>query len=62
LYSSSGIICLHNHPSGDVNPSRDDISFTKALVEIGNIQKIPVLDHIIVSNDSYYSFLENGML
>ncbi len=62
LYSASGIICLHNHPSGDVNPSRDDKSFTEALVEIGKVQKIPILDHIIVSNDNYYSFLENGLI
>ena len=62
LYSASGIICLHNHPSGDVNPSRDDKSFTEALVEIGKVQKIPIIDHIIVSNDKYYSFLENGLI
>lgn len=60
LYSASSIVCLHNHPSGDVNPSLEDISFTRALVEIGNIQKIPIIDHIIVSNNNYYSFQDNG--
>lgn len=60
LYSATSIICLHNHPSGDVNPSKEDIIFTNSLVEIGLIQKIPILDHIIVSNNNYYSFLENG--
>ena len=62
LYSASSIICLHNHPSGDITPSREDISFTNALVEIGNIQKIPILDHIIVSDNNYYSFQDNGKI
>ena len=62
LYSASSIICLHNHPSGDVTPSKDDIVFTEALKEIGIIQKIPILDHIIVSNNNYYSFHDNNLL
>ena len=62
LYSASSIICLHNHPSGDINPSREDIIFTDALVEIGRMQKIPIIDHIIVSNTSYYSFQDNGRI
>lgn len=60
LLSASSIVCMHNHPSGDTSPSREDIKFTKSLYEIGNIQGIPVVDHIIVSDDSYYSFYENG--
>lgn len=59
LSSASGIICIHNHPSGDVNPSREDINLTKALIEIGKIQAIPVLDHIIIGKDKYYSMAEN---
>lgn len=59
LVSASNIICMHNHPSGDVNPSREDLHFTRNLVEIGRIQGIPIVDHIIVSDDSYYSFYEN---
>lgn len=62
LLSSSKIVCLHNHPSGDVTPSREDVQLTEALVEIGKIQNIPVLDHIIVGNDAYYSFSDNGMI
>lgn len=62
LSSASSIICMHNHPSGDVTPSRDDIMFTKALVEVGALQGIPVLDHIIVGSDNYYSFSDNGMI
>lgn len=61
-YSATSIICLHNHPSGDVTPSREDIDFTNALVSIGNIQKIPIIDHIIVSNNNYYSFNDNGKI
>ena len=61
-YSATSIICLHNHPSGDVNPSFEDIDFTNVIVEIGLIQKIPIIDHIIVSNNSYYSFHDNGKI
>ena len=60
LLSASSIVCMHNHPSGDTHPSMEDIKFTKNLSEIGNIQGIPVVDHIIVSDNSYYSFYENG--
>ena len=59
LCSASNIVCIHNHPSGDVKPSMEDISFTRNLVEIGRIQSIPVVDHVIVSDDSFYSFREN---
>lgn len=59
LVSASNIICMHNHPSGDVTPSKEDLYFTKNLVEIGKMQGIPIIDHIIVSDDSYYSFYEN---
>lgn len=62
LYSASGIICLHNHPSGEVEPSKDDIILTSVLCEIGNIQKIPILDHIIIGEDTYYSFSDNGKI
>lgn len=59
LSSASGIICIHNHPSGDVNPSREDINLTKALIEIGKVQAIPILDHIIIGKDKYYSMSDN---
>ena len=57
--SASSIICLHNHPSGNLTPSEADINFTKAIVKVGNIQGIPVLDHIIVNEDSFYSFYDH---
>ena len=62
LLSASSIICLHNHPSNDTTPSHADITFTKALIEIGKIQNIPILDHIIVGDDNYYSFYEHNSL
>ena len=58
LTSASFIICVHNHPSGDPTPSKEDIVFTNNLMEIGKLNNIPVLDHIIIGNNSYYSFFE----
>lgn len=60
LVSAASIICLHNHPSGDINPSKDDIILTKELKEIGNLFGIPIIDHIIIGKDNYYSFFENN--
>lgn len=60
LCSASGIICVHNHPSGDVCPSREDIRLTNSLVEIGKINGIPIIDHIIIGDDNYYSFYDEG--
>lgn len=62
LSSASGIICIHNHPSGDVTPSLEDKRLTKALVDISRIQNIPILDHVIIGEDNYFSFMENGLL
>ena len=62
LMSASAIICMHNHPSGDVLPSEEDIILTESLMEIGKLQQIPVLDHIIFGADKYYSFYENDIL
>lgn len=62
LLSSSGLICMHNHPSGEILPSNEDIELTKSLVEIGKIQGINVLDHLIISDNAYYSFNEEGLI
>ena len=59
VVSASSIICIHNHPSGNVFPSRNDLDITKKLVEIGNMFGIKVVDHVIIGSDKYYSFLEN---
>ena len=59
LLSASKIVCMHNHPSGDTNPSVEDIRLTKSLIEIGKLQGIYLIDHIIISDNKYYSFYEN---
>jgi DNA repair protein RadC len=56
LSSASKIICLHNHPSDDINPSMEDIRLTKSLIEIGKLQGITLADHIIFGDNNYYSF------
>ena len=61
-YSAAGIIVLHNHPSGDPDPSENDKKITKTLVETGKILNIPLLDHIIIGEGKYYSFNDNGEL
>ncbi|MEH6936653.1 DNA repair protein RadC [Bacillus sp. JJ664] len=58
--SASSIICLHNHPSGDPTPSREDIEVTKRLVECGKIIGIELLDHIIIGEHKYISLKEKG--
>ncbi len=60
LCSASGIICIHNHPSGNIKPSKEDIYLTKSLVELGKMNGIPIIDHIIIGDNSYYSFYEEG--
>jgi len=62
LECSAGIILLHNHPSGNPEPSREDIEITKKLVETGKIMDIPVKDHIIIAGTNYCSFVEKGIL
>ena len=59
LVSASTIVCLHNHPSNDTTPSKADIIFTEHLMRTGEIQGIPVVDHIIVGKTNYYSFYEH---
>ncbi|MDO5331803.1 MAG: DNA repair protein RadC [Bacillota bacterium] len=56
------IIIAHNHPSGDPNPSKEDISSTKILSAAGKILGIEVLDHIIIAGDKWYSFVMNGLM
>jgi DNA repair protein RadC len=60
-YSAVKLMCLHNHPSGDPTPSLEDTAFTSRLIEAGNLLQIPLLDHIIVGHNSYYSFYDHVM-
>ncbi len=59
---ASGIILAHNHPSGNLKPSQADITLTRKLKEAGLLLDINVLDHIIVANDAYFSFSDQGMM
>jgi DNA repair protein RadC len=56
------IILCHNHPSGNLKPSDADMRLTRQLKEAGQLLEIPVLDHVIVSNEGYYSFADEGLL
>nr|WP_102345406.1 DNA repair protein RadC [Bacillus sp. Marseille-P3661] len=58
--SSASIICLHNHPSGDATPSREDIEVTKRLVECGKLLGIEILDHLIIGEQKFISLKEKG--
>ncbi len=58
----ASIILVHNHPSGDPTPSKEDIEVTNRLVEAGNIIGIEVIDHIIIGEGKYYSFREGGII
>ena len=60
--SASALILLHNHPSGDPTPSREDHDCTKRLVNAGKIMGIRILDHIIIGHDEYYSFADASQL
>jgi DNA repair protein RadC len=61
LSSAAAIIILHNHPTGDPNPSTEDIQITRRLKEAGDIIGVKLLDHIIIG-DSFVSFVERGLL
>lgn len=61
LLASSVILC-HNHPSGNLSPSQADIQLTKKMKEIGVIMDTPVIDHIIVGNNNYFSFADENLL
>lgn len=59
---ASAIILCHNHPSGNKQPSTEDISITRNCVEGGKVLNVNVLDHIIISHNDYYSFADNGLM
>ncbi len=61
-YSAAQIIAAHNHPSGDPKPSEDDLEVTKRLTEAGKMMGIELMDHIIVSKNSHFSFKEEKLL
>lgn len=60
--SAAAVIFIHNHPSGDIKPSQEDILLTRRLVQAGEVIGIQVLDHIIIGDGAHFSFRDNGML
>lgn len=60
--SCAKILCVHNHPSGDPSPSEADIDLTKCIVECGKMVAIPLMDHIIISKNSYVSFRQKRLI
>jgi DNA repair protein RadC len=56
-----GLILVHNHPSGNINPSEVDIAITKKIVDAGKLFDMAVLDHLIIAA-GYYSFADNGII
>lgn len=60
--NSANIILLHNHPSGNITPSNEDIQVTKRLVEAGKILEISVFDHIIIAGNNYTSFVDKKII
>ena len=60
LSNASAFVLFHNHPSGSLKPSEADISITKKIAQAGKLLDIPLLDHLIITEDSYYSFSDNN--
>ena len=59
---AAAMICVHNHPSANIAPSAEDKKFTQELVSAGKLMDIKMLDHIIIGDDSFYSFAEEGLM
>ncbi len=59
---AASIICVHNHPSGDPKPSQEDKVFTQEMVQAGQILQIRALDHIIIGDNRYFSFVDEGLM
>lgn len=60
--NASSIILAHNHPSGNLKPSEADLRITKNIREAGKFMELPLLDHLILTDEGYYSFADEGIL
>ena len=60
--NACGVILAHNHPSGNLSPSQADMNLTKDMVSAGKFLHIPVLDHVIITSEAYFSFADEGLL
>ncbi len=61
-YLAAGIIIAHNHPSGDPNPSEDDLAVTRQMAKVGKTMAIEIFDHIIIGNERYVSLKDKGLM
>jgi len=61
-HSAASIILVHNHPSGDPTPSRDDLLLTERMVKVGELMGVPLVDHLIIGNGRYVSLKESGRM
>jgi DNA repair protein RadC len=61
-YAAAAIILIHNHPSGDPSPSKEDLFVTEKLIKAGKLMDIAVLDHVIIGDNKYISLKENGII
>jgi DNA repair protein RadC len=59
---ASGLACVHNHPTGDCTPSKEDKQFTRELCQACKVMQTRVVDHIIIGDDTYFSFADRGQL
>lgn len=62
LANAASVLLIHNHPSGDPEPSEEDIASTKQMIKAGELLGIPVLDHVIIGDGAYYSFADAKIL
>ena len=62
LSNANSFAIIHNHPSGNDNPSPDDISLTNKIKEAANVLDLQFIDHVIIAGDNYFSFIDNGYL
>jgi DNA repair protein RadC len=60
--NACSIILAHNHPPGNINPSEADIQLTRKMVECGKFLDLPVLDHLILTSEGFYSFADEGLI
>ncbi len=62
LVGAASIICVHNHPTGNIEPSKNDIELTNNLIKIGILHGIKIDDHVIIGKNKYFSFFENNLI
>ena len=60
--NACGIILLHNHPSGNLKPSQQDLDLTRKIKAGGQILDIGVMDHLIITSEGYFSFVDEGLM